>query len=285
MSEVTAEGLDYSYQHPDLGCAFRSGYRFVARYIGNPRSDNGAKYLDAAELARIRAAGLAVVAVRETSAGFMLTESGADHARRSREHCNRLGMAGVPIFYALDVDPRGLSAAQVDAVGRFLRDAAAADGGGHNVGLYAAHRAIHQWVGTPYCRWGWQTYAWSAGRISPKAHLRQYDNGRSLCGGIVDLNEAYAADFGQWPRPTHRPPDTEEDDMKPHAIKLAQTDPQRYAYVFPYDGTVIDRDYEGQPLVAGAGSIGAFVAVYEGAEALAVQVDRVQAAVKRVRNA
>jgi hypothetical protein len=207
-----AQGLDYAFAHPNLDCVAGQGYTFVARYVGDP-DPNPLKYLDAPELAVIRSLGLSVVAVRETSAGFMLTESGAQHAQVSRAHCNALGLHGIPIFYALDVDPRGFTSAQKAAVTRFLQDAASVDGGRDRVGLYGSDDAIDAWVGTSYCRWGWQTYAWSAGRVSPKAHFRQYRNGVALCGGTVDLNETYTTDFGQWPRPQEGDVTPEQDQI------------------------------------------------------------------------
>lgn len=196
---MVIQGLDYSYSHPNLECVKQSGYDFVARYIGD-LDPNSAKYLDAAELNLILSAGLSVVVVRETTAGFMINDDGAVHARISREHCNRLGLFGIPIYYALDVDPRGLSGQQRANVNRFLAQAAAVDGGRNNVGIYGSDDALDWFVG-PSCRWGWQTYAWSTGRISSNAHFRQYRNGVTLCGGQVDLNETYYDDFGQWPRP------------------------------------------------------------------------------------
>lgn len=213
-----ARGLDYAFSHPNLPCIVQGGYSFVARYVGDP-DPNPLKYLDAAEVKALRVLGIDIVVCRETTAGFMLTDDGGTHARIARHHCNSLGLHGVPIYYALDVDPRGLSSSQINAITRFLQAAANADGGGHMVGLYGAASAIDRWVGTPYCHWGWQTYAWSAGRISPKAHFRQYRNGQAVCGGTVDLNETYAADFGQWPRPNVPPPPPPEPD-KPKDDKM-----------------------------------------------------------------
>jgi hypothetical protein len=48
------------------------------------------------------------------------------------------------------------------------------------------------------CRWGWQTYAWSGGRLSTRAQLYQYSNGHTLAGVSCDYNRSLAADFGQW---------------------------------------------------------------------------------------
>src|SRR5262249_42156166 len=50
-------------------------------------------------------------------------------------------------------------------------------------------------------RYGWQTYAWSHGQWDARAQLRQTLNGVHIAGFDVDLDEAHAADYGQWPRP------------------------------------------------------------------------------------
>jgi hypothetical protein len=45
--------------------------------------------------------------------------------------------------------------------------------------------------------YGWQTYAWSGGRVDPRAQLYQ-----RLNTATVDYDVAYAEDFGQVPRPS-----------------------------------------------------------------------------------
>ena len=210
-------GLDYSFAHPNLDCVKNSGYGFVARYIGDP-DPNSAKYLDKPELNNILGRGISVVVVRETTAGFMFTDSGADHAGKSRSHCNQLGLWGIPIYYALDVDPRGLTQSERNRVHQFLADAAHHDGGGHNVGIYGSDDALDWFMGDN-CHWGWQTYAWSSGRVTPKAHFRQYKNGQSICGGTVDLNETYRVDYGQYPRPNEEVDVTPEQDQMLKDIK------------------------------------------------------------------
>src|SRR5262245_45271462 len=221
---VLSRGLDYSGSHPNLDCVVQRGYTFVARYIGDP-DPNPLKYLDAPELGQLRARNLSVVACRETSAGFMFTDSGDTHARISRSHLRALGMHDAPVIYACDVDFRGLTQAQKNAGTEFLRDAARVDGGRDFVGIYGSDDAIDYWAGTDYCRWGWQTYAWSSGRISPKAHFRQHLNGQNICGGVVDLNEAYVADFGQWPRPSTPPPEPEQQEIDNMYVGIQHPDP------------------------------------------------------------
>ncbi|MFI2206441.1 hypothetical protein ACH47Z_37915 [Streptomyces sp. NPDC020192] len=46
--------------------------------------------------------------------------------------------------------------------------------------------------------WGWQTYAWSGGNWDSRAQLRQVQNDITVAGHDADLDQAMAADFGQW---------------------------------------------------------------------------------------
>lgn len=49
--------------------------------------------------------------------------------------------------------------------------------------------------------YGWQTYGWSNNQWEPRAQLRQWKNTNTL-----DFDEAWAEDFGQWPRPASSDP-------------------------------------------------------------------------------
>jgi hypothetical protein len=199
-----AEGVDYSHTRPDPRCLAQAGKRFAVRYIGTP---NSGKNLTAPEADRLRAAGIDLVAVYETTADFMLAgfDRGVRAAREATADGARYGLpAHRPIYYALDIDPRPLTAAQWNAVNRFC-DGAASVTGRHRVGVYGGWLAIEQLVpeNAPY---GWQTYAWSGGKVSPLAHLLQYRNGAEVCSQTVDLCRSLKADYGQW---------SLEDDMTP----------------------------------------------------------------------
>ena len=60
---------------------------------------------------------------------------------------------------------------------------------------------------TPGYRWAWQTKAWSAGKLDPSAALYQVevvtasDPGALIDGVSVDVDQVFAADFGQWDLP------------------------------------------------------------------------------------
>lgn len=60
---------------------------------------------------------------------------------------------------------------------------------------------------TPGYRWAWQTKAWSGGKLHPAAPLYQMevvtasDPGALIDGISVDVDQVFAADFGQWDLP------------------------------------------------------------------------------------
>jgi hypothetical protein len=95
---------------------------------------------------------------------------------------------------------RVLSVSQWDAVRQCLRGAGSVLGGVAEVGIYGGYLAIERC--TPqYAAWGWQTFAWSAGRWHARAQLQQYHNNQGVCGGTIDWDRAVADDFGQWDDP------------------------------------------------------------------------------------
>lgn len=125
-----------------------------------------------------------------------------------------------PIYFALDQDTAGFHADHWGACRNYL-EAAAGVLGVRNIGVYGSYAAVQILCPNP-APWGWQTYAWSRGRISKKAHFRQYQNGLSMCGGTVDLNMSYRRDFGQYPIagvPTIVSPEKPEEDDE---VKLVQ---------------------------------------------------------------
>ncbi len=68
--------------------------------------------------------------------------------------------------------------------------------GDFKVGVYGSYTVIEALKDlVDYC---WQTYAWSSGKISNQAHLRQYHNNVTVEGIKIDKNEAYKSDIGQW---------------------------------------------------------------------------------------
>jgi hypothetical protein len=183
------EGVDYAWDRPDLNVLWNGGKRFVCRYLAF--LPNG-KVLQKAELDKLHGKGFGVVLNWEQAAGDMLAgfTRGQTHAREAV-----LGApAWVPIYFSCDQDITTTS--QMNAVASYL-DGAASILGKDRVGVYGEAQVIDALVPT-HAKWGWQTYAWSGGRNSASAHMKQYRNGVKLAGADLDLNISLKDNFGAW---------------------------------------------------------------------------------------
>jgi hypothetical protein len=194
------KGCDYSSARPDPVCLRGLGISFAVRYTSiGPHPKN----MSAAEVQRLLAAGIALATVFEEEAGHMLRghAAGVAAAKASRDLAGACGMpAGRPHYFALDIDPKPLHDSQWDQVKAYL-DGAASVLGRSAVGVYGGFLAIEKLV-PRWAPWGWQTFAWSEGKWSAKAHLQQYENRVTHCGGEIDFNRTHPdrsiADYGQW---------------------------------------------------------------------------------------
>lgn len=194
---TTIEGVDYSSQ-PDLAALVAAGKRFAVRYVAP--GGGHSKEITAAEAARLRAAGIAVVIVHESWAARALdgrVAGGADATAARADVIAAGGPAdGGVIYFAVDVDTT--TDLQRAAVAGYLTGAAEVLGW-DQVGVYGEYDVIDYVAAHTPCQWFWQTYAWSGGRRHPRAQLWQYHNGVQLGGSEVDLDRAFTDQYGQWP--------------------------------------------------------------------------------------
>lgn len=187
------EGVDYSLARPNLDELWRAGKRFVSRYLAYLPND---KVLTFTELRRLHDRGFGVVLNWEQATGDMLKgfNTGKAHASEALRQANALDApSNTPIYFSCDLQ---VTEAQFAPVARYL-DGAASVLGRHRVGVYGQYSLIQALVPT-VATWGWQTYAWSAGKVSPKAHFLQYHNNVKVGGGDCDLNRSLKAEFGAW---------------------------------------------------------------------------------------
>jgi hypothetical protein len=201
-----AEGVDYSFDKPSPAQLRAAGKTFACLYVSDSASG---KNMTPGEVRDLHANGIAVVAVYQTSRGFMISgfADGRHAATAGIALATSCGMpAGRPLYFALDTEPASLSAADWLRVRAFC-DGAAAAIGRDRVGVYGGVDAIERLV-PDAARWGWQTRAWSVRngvvQWSPRAGIRQFDlgpggQGFAAFGGTVDLDRSITTDFGQWP--------------------------------------------------------------------------------------
>jgi hypothetical protein len=183
------DGVDYAFAHPAPAALVRAHATFVVRYIAS----GGGKDITREEAEDLSHAGLDIALVCETSAGFMAEPLPAFLLGDVFHAAQEAGMPhGRPVYFAHDEE------GQIGPAIRFLRDAIDRRGPAQ-IGAYgglAFIEAAYQ-AGVRYL---WQTLAWSGTptRWSPHAQLRQTIIETTVAGAQVDIDQALAADFGQW---------------------------------------------------------------------------------------
>jgi len=233
---MTTFGLDYSGSPPIISCMKEKKVDFVARYL-EPASDW--KTLTAKEADALRAAGIGIVGLYETSPDSALGgfPRGVVHAKGVLENILTIGMPkNRPVYFAVDFDARGdvltgpvrqyfLGLASVLPVSM--------------IGVYAGYIPVKYLFDNGLVSWAQQTYAWSRPVIGhksdgspifgpvqwdPRAQIQQYNNGEPYCSGLVDFNRGMYDDIGQWqlkvpgPVPIPRPDIVKEGDVEMRAV-------------------------------------------------------------------
>jgi hypothetical protein len=184
-------GVDYSYARPTPATLASQGYTFAARYL----SEDPGKTISAAEASGLIGAGLNVVSTWEASGTAVLGgfAQGANDAQAAQSEASAAGEPATrPIYFAIDFDAQPSQQAVIDA----YFDGVVSVIGADRAGAYAGLGPISRLFDDGKIAWGWQTYAWSGGAWDSRAQLRQIENG--IAGGSEDLDQAVAADFGQW---------------------------------------------------------------------------------------
>jgi hypothetical protein len=186
------KGLDYSSDRPDLAAVVAAGYGFVTRYATTTQ-----KGLRKDELKDLHAHGLGIVLVYEWYAGRAKEGrvAGMTDGASALAIAHDLGFPDSrPIYFAVDYNAPVTDQAAIDA---YLRGVAETIGA-ERVGVYGSYGVMERCHASRSASWFWQTYAWSAGKVSAHAHLLQYLNGQTIGSASVDLNESKQADFGAW---------------------------------------------------------------------------------------
>ena len=192
---MITKGVDYSFGRPGGAAIADAGFTFAMRYV--PYFGDGGKGLREEEVADLRANGLDIGLVFESTAGRMFDgyPAGAEDARVCVQSAASIGFpADRPIYFACDVDTEPAMLALVDD---YLRGAAGVLGP-TMIGVYGEYEVVAHCQANHTAAWLWQTYAWSGGQWLSGIHVYQHLNGQTLNGAAVDYNQAYYKDFGQW---------------------------------------------------------------------------------------
>lgn len=189
------KGVDYSFGRPSIPAIKAAGYDFVMRYC--PYRGDGGKGLTAAEAAELRANGLAIGVVFESVAARHLSgfAAGQADAVTVRDGLASVGApSDLPVYFAVDFDAQPSQMAAIDDYHRGAGTILGLD----RIGVYGSNAIVAHCHASGSATWFWQTYAWSHGQNFPARHLYQYDNGQTVGGAEVDLNEAYGDEQGFW---------------------------------------------------------------------------------------
>lgn len=191
---IPRDGIDWAWGHAIPAQLRHAGVTFAVRYLGGSAS----KDLTRNEAENLSHAGIDIAVVYESTADRALGGygAGAADARRAAAQAKAIGQPHQrPIYFAVDFDAAG--AGQLAPVLEYLRGAVHAIGW-ERVGVYGGLGVIDAAYHEHRCKFLWQTLAWSAGRWSPHAQLRQFSVSRRVAGLDCDLDRAVAHDFGQW---------------------------------------------------------------------------------------
>jgi hypothetical protein len=204
-------GADWSKARPTAAMLSAHGISFACRYLLDDARDRG-KGLKLAEAQWLSGLGVELVANFEYATEPLLTrDQGVRDGRTAAAELARLGAPPhVPVYFSFDYD-----APNSDYPGMYdyLRGAESVLGIGR-AGAYGKYAVVEYLAGRGI-HWLWQTYAWSAGRWSARATIRQVRNGAFGSDFDGDLDQAMVDDFGQW---TLTPQETDmmpSDDLTP----------------------------------------------------------------------
>ena len=199
---LPATGLDWAWGTPPEKSLHDAGITFCCRYLS---SADPSKCITAAEAARHLAAGRAIVLVYEDGARSMLRgrSGGITDATAAEAQARAAGLGGGIIYFAADWD---VTPAQQALVHGYL-DGAASVIGRAATGIYGGYWPVSRARAAAKAAWYWGTRAWSGSNWEScewKPHIMQ-GAGTSVGGVSCDWDTAWAADYGQHPRPGQPP--------------------------------------------------------------------------------
>jgi hypothetical protein len=197
---VFGQGVDFAWGGPSVAALKANGKRFAVGYFSYDLSKNWQPW----QARAYRAAGIATVGVFESSQFRPLQgcAAGKQDAQTAKQQEAQVGMAGAPVYSAVDFDTSGQEWRIRPYFVCWQQEMTPSLSG-----AYGGISTIRYLFNQRLIRWGWQAYAWSAGQWDSRAQLQQYLNDVFIGGVDTDLDRATAKDYGQVPRPNVQPTD------------------------------------------------------------------------------
>jgi hypothetical protein len=204
LPSSTLWGLDYAWERDtpaQIAALLKANQaRFACRYIND--AVPGGKGMMPAEAQALARAGIIIGPVWETT-GTDFTggrNAGLADGRAAAAALHRYGApAGTVCWFAIDTDTSNHA-----AVNDYLRGAKAATGQ-YIAQLYGSYGVVEAAAAAGLGSWHWQTYAWSAGKLSRHALLYQYQNAVMIGGISMDRDRTVQAMAGPWAHPASAP--------------------------------------------------------------------------------
>ncbi len=191
------KGIDGTTQiTPSLAKALKAlGVEFICRYLVPEKY--AWKRLTPDEVKATAAEGIYLLSIFETTADRVRggEEVGKIDGQLAFVEAQIVNQpTGSAIYYAVDYDAQ---TKDYDALEAYFRVARQQIKPLYLIGCYGSYAVIEELYRRGVIDCGWQTYAWSKGKLSPKANLYQYKNGVMLAGIQCDMNESYGGE-GFW---------------------------------------------------------------------------------------
>ncbi|MGP5379510.1 DUF1906 domain-containing protein [Corynebacterium casei] len=208
LGPILGTVVDYSAGVPSASAMKAAGHLGAVRYVSQKRPDAqwmAGKPVTLKETQAMSAQGLATASVyqfgRAETADWKQGAAGAAvHAPQAIAiHRAAGGPTGRPIYVAIDDNP---SRQQYDTLIKpyLLALQTALRAAGYSTGVYGNYNvidwAIKDGIGSFYWMHDWG----SGGRIHPRTTIHQLPQSkqRTIDGVVVDINNVYAQDWGQW---------------------------------------------------------------------------------------
>ncbi len=191
--EIMSKGIDYSAGPIPGHVLVENGIHFVGRYL----SHNPKKNLTGHELLDLKASGIDIFLIWETTTSRPLTgyDAGVQDAKDALKQAQALSNDARVIYFACDND---YSDADLQKAGDYFEGVAEVLAL-HQIGVYGGYKTVKYMLDNNLVTYAWQTYAWSHGKWDNRAQLRQTNiYGPKLAGIDCDTDENMADDFGQF---------------------------------------------------------------------------------------
>lgn len=290
------QGLDYAggeISGADLAAA---GISFVCRYINDGGTGLPKKLLTAAEFIDLVQHGIQVVFNYETTATFMLTDNGAADAQAGLAYVQGLlaaaAAAGVDvsgyqpvIYFSADFDEAPAQDATVEAYLDSAKTVLGTNAAGKScAAIYGAYWILMRANESGHVDYLWQAEAWSGSNVySGIAVMQRSDLGYKTIDGVqCDIDEAHAADFGQFiPQTGGQPPVTNP--TQPTTLDTVVTSQSRYAepatvayplsdYILFIDARTHEAEVERYALLGDPGSVALVQAAAKNGDSIAALI-------------